>query len=291
MSGGRFLLAGGPARTRRLMPIDISVVIPTFRRPLLLTEALASVLRQTGATLEVFVIDDCPDGSAREVVAGLCDPRVTYTANPQPTGGFPSIVRNLGWPRATGTYVHFLDDDDIVPDGHYAAVKDAFESHPGVGLVFGRIEPFGGCPPEQLQHERDYFAAATRNAARCSRFGKFAFVGWTLFGSALLVCSAGVVRRKCVADLDGFDPCMRLMEDADFYCRVMRTCGAHFMDRITLHYRIGSPSLMHAPDPTPEQRQAEQEGIRRIWSNYRNDHGLLEFLALAALTRLFLKYI
>jgi glycosyltransferase involved in cell wall biosynthesis len=30
------------------MAVDISVVIPTSRRPVLLTEALASVLRQTG---------------------------------------------------------------------------------------------------------------------------------------------------------------------------------------------------------------------------------------------------
>jgi glycosyltransferase involved in cell wall biosynthesis len=267
-------------------------VIPTFRRPVLLTEALESVLGQTGATVEVFVVDDCPDGSAREVVKGLRDPRVTYMLNPHPTGGFPSNVRNLGWPRATGTYVHFLDDDDIVPDGHYAAVKDAFARHPRVGLVFGRIEPFGTCPPEQLKHECNYFTAAARHAARCNRFGaKFAYAGWMLFGSeALLVCSAGIVRRECVVDVGGFDSHMRLVEDSDFFCRVMRTCGAYFMRRVALHYRIGSPSLMHAPDPPPEQRQAVQEGIRQIWSNYRRDHGFLEFLALAAFTRLFLKY-
>jgi hypothetical protein len=108
---------------------------------------------------------------------------------------------------------------------------------------------------------------------------------------APLVCSAGVVRRKCLAGLGGFDPCMRLMEDTEFCCRMMRTCGAHFMDRITLHYRIGSPSLMDAPDPPPEQRQAEQEGIRRMWSSYRRYHGPLEFIALAVFTWWFLIYV
>ena len=274
------------------MPTDISVVIPTFRRPTLLAEALASVFRQTGATVEVFVVDDCPDGSAREVVEARGDPRVTYIRNPHPTGGFPSIVRNLAWPRATGTYVHFLDDDDIVPDGHYAAVKAAFERQPHVGLVFGRVEPFGAGPPAQLQRERHYFAAAARNAERCARFGsKLAFAGWTLFGSAMLVCGAGVVRRDCVAGVDGFDPHMRLMEDTDFFCRVMRRFGASFMDRVTLHYRISSLSLMHSPDPPPEQRETERAGTRRMWSNYRRERGALEFLALAAMTRLFLRYL
>jgi hypothetical protein len=55
-------------------------------------------------------------------------------------------VRNLGWPLTRGAFVHFLDDDDIVPGGHYAAVKAAFEQRSSVGLVFGRIEPFGVGP-------------------------------------------------------------------------------------------------------------------------------------------------
>jgi glycosyltransferase involved in cell wall biosynthesis len=273
--------------------IDVSVVIPTFRRPELLGEALTSVLNQTGVTLEVFVVDDCPDGSARETVEAVMDPRVAYIRNPRPTGGKPSIVRNLGWPCTTGTYVHFLDDDDIVPDGHYAAVKGAFERHPAVGLVFGRIEPFGTCPPEQLEHERRFFAAAARNAAHCSHFGRFgrklAFTGRILFGPAMLVCSAGVVRRDCVALVSGFDCKMDLFEDTDFFLRVARTCGVHFMDRITLHYRIGSPSLMHSPDRPQEQRDAELEGDRRLREKYRKCHGPLEFFALRVAARLFLK--
>lgn len=274
------------------MAIDISVVIPTFRRREQLAEALASVLGQTGVALEVFVVDDCPDGSARDVVAALGDPRVAYMRNPRPTGGFPSVVRNLAWPQATGTYLHFLDDDDRVPDGHYAAVKAAFAANPRVGLIFGRVEPFGAGPAAQLQHERRYFADAGRHAKRCNRLGpKLAFVGRTLFGPAMLVCGAGIVRRACVARVGGFDPDIRLMEDADFFCRIMRTCGAAFMDRTALHYRIGSPSLMHTPNPPPEQLEREREGVRRMRAKYRSDHGTLEFLGLAALTRTLLRYL
>ena len=144
------------------MPVDFTVVIPTFRRPAELREALASVLRQTGVTLEVLVVDDSPEGSAEEAVLSLGDTRISYQKNPHPTGGFPSVVRNLAWPQAQGDFLHFLDDDDIVPEGHYAAVKRALAENPKVGLVFGRIEPFGACPEEQLRHEQDYFARAAR---------------------------------------------------------------------------------------------------------------------------------
>jgi GT2 family glycosyltransferase len=268
------------------MSIDFSVVIPTYRRRRELLEAVASVLSQAGVTLEILVVDDCPQGTAREDIEDLHDDRVTYLRNPHPTGGIPSIVRNLGWPRAKGCFVHFLDDDDIVPEGHYAAVKAAFERHPDVGLVFGHIEPFGVGPEKQLQHERRYFAEAARRAAACRRFGsRWAFTSQMLFDRAILVCSAGVVRRECVARVGGFDPNIRLMEDAEFYARVMRECGAFFLDKVALRYRIGSPSLLHAPDPPPAHLQEKRDCHRRMQSRYRTERGRVEFYSLALFAR------
>jgi glycosyltransferase involved in cell wall biosynthesis len=272
------------------MSVEFSVIIPTYQRPRELAEAVMSALGQTGVTVEILVIDDSLDGSAHEVVRSLRDARVTYLRNSRPTGGIPSVVRNLGWPRARGTFVHFLDDDDIVPDGHYLAVKEAFLTHPEVGIVFGRIEPFGTAPVAQLIHEKSYFADAARKAAVCRRFGpRWAFVGRMLFDKALLVCSASVLRRECVELLGGFDPGIRLMEDADFHVRAMREFGAYFMDRVALRYRIGSPSLMHSPDPDASQLQCQRAGHHRMQAKYREDRGVMEFYALALFTRTVLR--
>jgi GT2 family glycosyltransferase len=266
--------------------MEFSVIIPTFRRNRELAEAIASVQRQQGVTLEILVVDDCPNGGARRVVEGLNDPRVTYLRNPKPTGGVPSVVRNLAWPRATGRFVHFLDDDDVVPDGHYAAVAATFAKHPEVGLVFGRVEPFGAGPESQLQHERQFFARASRSAMLCTRFGrKRAFAGQVMFDMPLSVCGAAVVRRECVSGVGGFDPNIRLMEDADFNARVMRKYGACFMDRAALHYRIGYPSLMHSPNPQPAQLEMQCEGRRRMRAKYRREHGAIDFYTLALFTR------
>ncbi len=274
------------------MPVDFSVIIPTYRRPKQLAEAITSVVSQKGATFEIFVIDDSTEDSARQVVESFRGAHVTYLKNPNPTGGVPSVVRNLGWPHAKGTFVHFLDDDDIVPEGHYIAVKEAFAAHPEVGIVFGRIEPFGTGPSEQLRNEKRYFADAARKAALCRRFGvKCAFTGRMLFDNALLVCSASALRRKCVEQLGGFDPGIRLMEDADFHVRAMREFGAHFIDRTAIRYRIASPSLMHSPNPDELQLQHERAGRRRMQAKYREQRGALEFYALALFTRTVLRLI
>jgi glycosyltransferase involved in cell wall biosynthesis len=266
--------------------VDFSVIIPTFRRQGPLRESISSALGQQGVSTEIFVVDDSPEGSAEDVVKAFADERISYVKNPQPTGGRPSVVRNLGWPLAKGSLVHFLDDDDIVVDGHYAAVKSAFETHPNVGLVFGRIEPFGSGPASQLDHERRYFAAAARKAAASARFGsRWAYTGLMLFDTAILVCSSSVVRRACIAPLGGFDPQIRLMEDADFHVRVMREFGTYFLDRTAIHYRVGSPSLMHSPTPNPAQDQEVAEGGRKMQAKYRDRHGMAEFYALKLLTR------
>ena len=272
------------------MSIDFSVIIPTFRRPGELLEAISSVLRQRGASVEIFVVDDSPEGSAEEAVRNFADPRVTYMKNPNPTGGFPSVVRNIGWPLGSGKFVHFLDDDDVVTDGYYAAVQEAFAARQDVGLVFGRIEPFGSGPAAQLDHERRYFADAARKSAASGRFGpRLAFAGRMLFDKALLVCSASVIRRECLVRLRGFDPEIRLMEDADYHLRAIRQCGTFFLDRAAIYYRVGSPSLMHSAEPTQTQKQEQRLGHKQMQLKYLKRYGALEFYALALFTRTLLK--
>jgi glycosyltransferase involved in cell wall biosynthesis len=274
------------------LSIDFSVVVPTFRRPSELFQAISSSLLQRGASVEIIVVDDCPEGSAEEVVRRLGDPRVVYLRNSSPSGGFPSVVRNIGWPLARGKYVHFLDDDDIVAEEYYATVKASFEANPSIGLAFGRIEPFGNGPAGQLDRERQYFADAAHKAAASSRFGaRLAFVGRMLFDKALLVCSSSVIRHKCLVELGGFDPSIRLKEDVDFNLRAMRKCGVIFLDRLAIRYRVGSPSLMHSPDPTAVQKEAERLGHRQMHLKYRKDYGALEFYALALFTRTVLRVV
>jgi glycosyltransferase involved in cell wall biosynthesis len=271
------------------LSIDVSVVIPTFRRPALLGQALGSVLRQRGVTVEVLVIDDSPEGSAEAVVDGCGDARVQYLKNPIPSGGIPSAVRNLGWPLARGALLHFLDDDDLVPENHYSDVASVFAETDDVGVVFGRVEPFGDASDAQMHHEHGFFRGAAHRAAACRRFGRrLGFTAGMMFGRTLFVCGAAMIRRDCVLRLGGFDPQIRLGEDVDFFGRAMRQFGARFIDRVTLQYRIGSPSLMHAAVLSEREIQQHREGMRRMYQKYRAERGLGEFYAMKGFSRLVL---
>ncbi len=82
-----------------------SVIIPTFRRPDLLAEAVASVLTQTRPDWECLIVDD---GGGQ--VIDPPDPRVRVVSRPTPGG--PAAARNTGVDAATGRWLTFLDDDD-----------------------------------------------------------------------------------------------------------------------------------------------------------------------------------
>ena len=259
---------------------DISVVIATCNRPHTLADAVRSSLDQAGTDVEVIVVDDSAGRTAAAVVETLADERVRYVVNAEPSNGRPAIARNYGVSLARAPLVHFLDDDDLVPPGYYAAAMAVFAARPGLGVVFGTIEPFGDDAAE-IGNQRQYFTQARQRAQRCARLGhRWAFTAAMLFGPTLLVCSAGMVRREHVAAIGGFDASLPLVEDVDFYMRAMRRGGAHFLDRPALRYRIG-PSLMRQPN----RDQMILESYQRCHQRYRDQRGSAEFFTLKCLAK------
>jgi glycosyltransferase involved in cell wall biosynthesis len=104
------------------MPIKISVVIPTYCRPLLLEKCLAALANQTVAQsfYEVLVVSDGKDKSTEEVVKKFTNlsEHVYYLYLPQKKG--PAATRNHGWKNASAEIIAFTDDDTI-PDKDWLA--------------------------------------------------------------------------------------------------------------------------------------------------------------------------
>jgi glycosyltransferase involved in cell wall biosynthesis len=91
--------------------VDVSVVVPTYNRRLLLAAALRSVLLQRGVDLEVIVVDDGSTDDTAAALGEVRDDRLRLLRHDHPHG--VAAARNAGSDVALGTWVAFLDDDDV----------------------------------------------------------------------------------------------------------------------------------------------------------------------------------
>lgn len=150
--------------------MKVSVVIPTYNRPELLTgRAIPSVLAQTVEDWELLVVGDGTDAETCRLMAGLAaaDRRIRFTnrlrqAYPDDAmaaWGLAGVeALNWGWDHAAGDWVAVLgDDDEYLPHAFATLLAEADRS--GADVVYAMSEgwseggatgdTWGRFPPER----------------------------------------------------------------------------------------------------------------------------------------------
>ena len=119
---------------------QISIVIPTHNRRVLLEETLNSITSQGFKDWECIVIDDASTVDSWEYLQAISDERFNCFHFDQ--GRERSSARNYGLRQAQGTYILFLDDDDLLP-GHALDLHiNNIESHPDAFCSIGSSQLF-----------------------------------------------------------------------------------------------------------------------------------------------------
>jgi glycosyltransferase involved in cell wall biosynthesis len=127
------------------------VVVPTRDRSRLLALTLRSVVWQQGVELEVVVVDDGSSDDTAQVVASFGDPRLRLVRHDRSQG--VSAARNRGIAEATGSWVAFLDDDDLwAPDKLASQLQTARDTgrtwvYTGEVSVDQHLRILHGAPP------------------------------------------------------------------------------------------------------------------------------------------------
>jgi glycosyltransferase involved in cell wall biosynthesis len=117
---------------------SISVVIPVYNCERYLGVAIRSALTQTEPPGEILVVDDgSTDGSA--AVARSFGAPVHCLSLPH--AGL-SAALNRGIERAHGTFLAFLDADDLWMEAKLARQLDALDADLALDAVFGHVEQF-----------------------------------------------------------------------------------------------------------------------------------------------------
>jgi glycosyltransferase involved in cell wall biosynthesis len=122
---------------------DISVVISTYNRCEMLPAAVESVLAQdaNGISYEVVIVDNNSTDRTREAVEAFIargHANVRYVFEAQQ--GL-SHARNAGIATARAPIVAFTDDDVRAASDWIVSIKRAFDEHPEVDFVGGKVLP------------------------------------------------------------------------------------------------------------------------------------------------------
>ncbi len=198
---------------------NISVCIPTYKRPMLLERLLKSIKEQQTLgefDISVVVVDNDSECSARDTVRKFKNGRMHVCYENEPVQNI-SLARNKAVRLCRGEYVAFIDDDEFPQRywlyNHYRMIKKS-----GADGVLGPVIPhFESGAPEWLIKSRicvrPSYPSGTLLKASQTRSGNVLF-------DRKVFTIAGLL----------FDPSYGLTggEDTDFFRRAVK-CGLKFV--------------------------------------------------------------
>ncbi len=173
----------------------ISVIIPTYNYGKYLASSLDSVFSQMYSPIEVIVVDNASTDETTRILEPYYE-RIVYLKMPE--NGGAGAGRNQGVLAAKGTYLAFLDADDLWLPNKLSLQKNALLMDPYPHMVFGHIQNFYS--PE--------LSLTTRSRLK---FTQSAMIG--------VVPSVFFIRKEHFLDVGFFDPTLKAGEFIEWYAR------------------------------------------------------------------------
>lgn len=201
---------------------EISVVICTLDGASTINEALDSLAAQvTEISWELVVSDNGSTDSTQSAVRG--HPILGAGARIVDASGRRGLAhaRNVGAAAARGTFVTFVDDDDVVDPEWLQALTEALRERRFVGSAMAY---------DRLNDASTMVGRAAFQSTELGSFAGFAVVNGAGFG----------VERELWDAVGGNDESFDIScEDFDFAIRVQRECGVApvLAERAVYHYR------------------------------------------------------
>lgn len=218
----------------------VSICIPTYCGAAFLPATIESVLHQSHANFEIWIVDDASPDDTADVVRAFPDARIHYLRNERNLG--PNANWNRCLELARGKYYKLLPQDDLLEPGSLAEQVGILEadSEEKIALVFGSrliIDHRG----------RRYFnrglgrAFWTAKAARIdgpSLIRRCVRAGTNLIGEP----GNGLIRASLLERVGLYDAGHPYLVDLDYWFRVLTHGDAYYTARRSSHFRVSQGS-------------------------------------------------
>lgn len=233
--------------------ILFSVIIPTYRRPELLSTALSNLSKQTYENFEVIVVDDNgKDSDYQQRTSKQIKPiiekdsRIKYIVQEQNSGA--CSARNTGIRKSEGDYIAFLDDDDywnvdflmemskVIIESNASIIYSNFYRKNEKGIYYNKYEE------NHSGNIRDFLIR-----------------GWCAATTSLFC-----IKKSCFYEVGFFSEELKNLEEYDLWIRMSEKFNFTFLDKYLV---IKNESLHEQLTNNYTSRIRAWEDMYNLWEN------------------------
>jgi len=206
----------------------VSILIRTVGRQEWLRQALCSVMHQTYPEVEVVVVEDGPPASQGMIEHEFAQHlRIKYISTKGKVGR--ARAGNIALANASGEWLNFLDDDDVLFADHVEVLVDAARASGAAGAY--------GLSWETHTRVIDREAASYVETMHLTRHNQ-PFDRITLWHHNYLPIQAVLFHRRLYELKGGFAEDMDQLEDWNLWTRYTLDCEFRLVGKTTSKYRV-----------------------------------------------------
>jgi glycosyltransferase involved in cell wall biosynthesis len=205
----------------------LSVIIPAYNVEKYVVQAIRSVLEQSITDLEAIVINDGSTDDTAKRIREIDDPRMRVIN--QSNSGI-SAARNAGIRMSSGTYIGFLDGDDIWLPQKAEKHLLLMQKDERIGVSYSYLAYIS----DDGKPTHNYYINKNRQPTAID-----------LIRRSHIITSSAIVRKACFLQAGLFDENLRSCEDYEMWIRIaLRTqYKALLLPEPLTRYRIRNNSL------------------------------------------------
>lgn len=235
--------------------IVFSIIITTFNRPWMLLETLASIGMQNGNDYEVIVINDAGEDVGAVIAWFKKDFPLTYVNLSNNCG--PAYARNFATKMARGDWIIYIDDDDLMLEGHLSAFRQAINQqypeqlfYTDANLIYEEIKGKKRIPKVAL------------DARKGNEFSKV-----RLYVESYIPVGAFCFQKELFVKTNGFDEQLNSHEDWEFLLQLAQLTKFKRLPVTTVEIR----SKHHSKNSRTELQRANfYDDFKEIYRRFDN---------------------
>lgn len=193
----------------------ISIIIPCYNQGKYLNDCLSSVLHQSISDWECIIVNDGSIDNTQEVAAKWVTSDFRYKYLYKDNGGLSS-ARNAGLLIAKGSYVQFLDADDLIAPRKLEIHLEFLKRNPNIDICYSLGRYFQDDDVEVLYSSLD----KTDNEWQPRIISNNTALLHSLLSGNIMPCNCALVRSDAIKKIGFFNESLSTHEDYEYWVRM-----------------------------------------------------------------------